>query len=193
MKKVYGFVVLVIVLLCLAACRMEETQLEPSPSEPAPPELSQPERIWSWGSSGDTPDKASWDMKEWARENGICYQFSQQDIDSAIEAARAMLEEEWAKEEWVVSFEVTDVYEARTETLHHWFMYFDRTSTFFADWTQEDMQTRYIVIGADYTCEYDHTLTPLFDGQQQVAIALTRPAGGEWSVDSTGPILWPIF
>lgn len=150
------------------------------------PGVSQPERVWAWGSSEDTPDKTSWDMEEWARDNGIHYQFSRQDIDSAIKAARAMLEE-WAKEEWVVSFEVTDVYEARTETLHNWFIYFDRMSTFFTDWTQEDMETRYIVIDADYACEYDHTLTPLFDGRQQVAIALTRPAGGEWSVDSTGP------
>lgn len=58
--------------------------------------------------------------------------------------------------------EVTDVYETRTETLHNWFMYFDRTSTFFTDWTQEDMQTRCIVIGTDYTCEYDHIRLPTY-------------------------------
>ena len=147
------------------------------------PGRSQPERVWSWGSSEDTPDKVNWDMEEWARDNGIHYQFSQQDIDSAIAAARAYVEEEWAKEGWVISFEVISVYEARLETLHQWFMSFDRASTSFTDWTQEDMQTRYIVIGVDYTCEYDHTLTFMFDGEQQAAIELTRPtAEGEWSV-----------
>ena len=180
---------LTLALLCLSACRVGETQPEPPALEPSPSESPQSGRVWSWGSSGDTPDKA-WDMEEWARDNGIHYQFSQQEIDSAIAAARAYLEEEWAKEEWVVSFEVTDVYEARAETLHNWFMYFDRASTSFTDWTKEDMETRYIVVGADYTCEYDHTLTPLNDGQQQVTIVLTRPVGGEWSVDSTGPLLW---
>ena len=147
------------------------------------PGSSPPERVWAWGSAEDTPDKADWDMEEWARDNGVSYRFSRQDIDSAIEAARAYLEEEWAKEEWVISFEVTDVYEARMETLRHWFMYFDRVSAAFTDWTQEDMETRYIVIGADYTCEYDHTLTPMFDGEQRTSIVLTRPtAEGEWSV-----------
>lgn len=54
-EKVYDFVMLMIALLCLAACRIEETQLEPSPLELAPPELSQLERVWSCGSSEDTP------------------------------------------------------------------------------------------------------------------------------------------
>ena len=152
------------------------------------PGVSQPERVWSWGSSGDMPDKVNWDMEEWARNYGISYRYSQRDIDDAIAAARTYLEE-WGQGEHVISFEIADVYEARLSTLHQWFMYFDRTSSFFTDWTQEDMETRYIVIGADYTGEYDHTLTPLGDGQQQIMMALTRPAGGKWSVYSTGSAL----
>ena len=50
------------------------------------------------------------------------------------------------------------------------------------------METRYIVIGADYTCEYDHTLTPMFDGEQRASIVLTRlTAEGEWSVYDAAP------
>lgn len=149
-------------------------------SNPSPaPKTSPPERVWAWGGGGDAPNQ---DLEGWARDNGISYRFSQRDIDDAIAAVRATLEEEWAKEEWVISFEVTNVYEARLETLNQWRMYFCRTSELFADWTQEDMETRYIVIGAEFTCEYDHTLTFMNDGRQRAAIALTRAPGGEWSV-----------
>ena len=63
-----------------------------------------------------------------------------------------------------VSLTIGEITPSPSETARQWKHYFCPESEPYADWTEEDMLTRFMVVTAQYEVEYDHTKTFLDDG-----------------------------
>lgn len=164
MMKKSGWMFLgpLILMLC-AACSMGTPQkTKPPTATPAttptmtlPPEAPEgspsqlPERVWSF----TDPDQVSQER----------FSYSQAEQDAAVAAVRNELEQE-AEQEYTISLTIGEITPSPSETARQWKHYFCPESEPYADWTEEDMLTRFMVVTAQYEVEYDHTKTFLDDG-----------------------------
>lgn len=156
------------------------------------------ERVYAWGDWDELThqypdeweemskdDKNAWicaELDAWAERYQIGYDFSDEDMDSAIRVVREELDD-WAAQPYTISFEVHELAPSRAETLAHRRSRFEIHSTFFTDWTKEDMERNMLVVTALYTCEYDGTLTPLESGDLACQFALIRDENGGWTIE----------
>lgn len=123
--------------------------MTPPPEEPEGPPSQLPERVWSF----TDPDQVSQER----------FSYSQAEQDAAVAAVRNELEQE-AEQEYTISLTIGEITPSPSETARQWKHYFCPESEPYADWTEEDMLTRFMVVTAQYEVEYDHTKTFLDDG-----------------------------
>ena len=123
--------------------------MTPPPEEPEGPPSQLPERVWSF----TDPEQVSQER----------FSYSQAEQDAAVAAVRNELEQE-AEQEYTISLTIGEITPSPSETARQWKHYFCPESEPYADWTEEDMLTRFMVVTAQYEVEYDHTKTFLDDG-----------------------------
>ena len=123
--------------------------MTPPPEEPEGPPSQLPERVWSF----TDPEQVSQER----------FSYSQAEQDAAVAAVRNELEQE-AEQEYTISLTIGEITPSPAETARQWKHYFCPESEPYADWTEEDMLTRFMVVTAQYEVEYDHTKTFLDDG-----------------------------
>ena len=140
--------------------------MTPPPEEPEGPPSQLPERVWSF----TDPDQVSQER----------FSYSQAEQDAAVAAVRNELEQE-AQQEYTISLTIGEITPSPSETAWQWKHYFCRESELFADWTQEDMLTRFMVVSAQYDVEYDNTKTFMNSGKVTQNFFLTKE-DGVWSV-----------
>lgn len=140
--------------------------MTPPPEEPEGPPSQLPERVWSF----TDPEQVSQER----------FSYSQAEQDAAVAAVRNELEQE-AEQEYTISLTIGEITPSPSETAWQWKHYFCPESGAFADWTEEDMLTRFMVVTAQYEVEYDHTKTFLDDGTITQSFILTK-GDGVWSV-----------
>lgn len=93
---------------------------------------------------------------------------------------RKELEKE-AEQEHTVSLTMGEITPSPTETAEQWKSYCSQESEQFADWTEEDMLTRFMVVYAQYDVEYDNTKTFLGSGKVKQNFILTKE-DGVWTI-----------
>ena len=135
---------------------------------PEGPPSQLPERVWSF----TDPDQVSQER----------FSYSQAEQDAAVAAVRKELEQE-AEQEYTISLTIGEITPSPSETARQWKHYFCQESELYADWTEEDMLTRFMVVTAQYEVEYDHTKTFLDDGTITQSFILTKE-DGVWCVRS---------
>ena len=140
--------------------------MTPPPEEPEGPPSQLPERVWSF----TDPDQVSQER----------FSYSQAEQDAAVAAVRNELEQE-AKQEYTISLTIGEITPSPAETAWQWKHYFCPESERFADWTEEDMLTRFMVVCAQYDVEYDNTKTFMNSGKLTQNFILTKE-DGVWSV-----------
>ena len=140
--------------------------MTPPPEEPEGPPSQLPERVWSF----TDPDQVSQER----------FSYSQAEQDAAVAAVRNELEQE-AEQEYTISLTIGEITPSPSETAWQWKHYFCPESELFADWTQEDMLTRFMVVCAQYDVEYDNTKTFMNSGKVTQNFFLTKE-DGVWSV-----------
>ena len=140
--------------------------MTPPPEEPEGPPSQLPERVWSF----TDPDQVSQER----------FSYSPAEQDAAVAAVRNELEQE-AEQEYTISLTIGEITPSPSETAWQWKHYFCRESELFADWTQEDMLTRFMVVCAQYDVEYDNTKTFMNSGKVTQNFFLTKE-DGVWSV-----------
>lgn len=95
-------------------------------------------------------------------------------------AVRNELEAE-AEQEYTISLTIGEIIPSPSETARQWKHYFCQESELYADWTEEDMLTRFMVVCAQYDVEYDNTKTFMNSGKVTQYFILTKE-DGVWSV-----------
>ena len=140
--------------------------MTPPPEEPEGPPSQLPERVWSF----TDPDQVSQER----------FSYSQAEQDAAVAAVRNELEQE-AEQEYTISLTIGEITPSPAETAWQWKHYFCPESGAFADWTEEDMLTRFMVVSAQYDVEYDNTKTFMNSGKVTQNFFLTKE-DGVWSV-----------
>lgn len=140
--------------------------MTPPPEEPEGPPSQLPERVWSF----TDPDQVSQER----------FSYSQAEQDAAVAAVRNELEQE-AKQEYTISLTIGKITPSPAETAQQWMHYFCQESELFADWTEEDMLTRFMVVCAQYDVEYDNTKTFMNSGKVIQNFFLTKE-DGVWRV-----------
>ena len=140
--------------------------MTPPPEEPEGPPSQLPERVWSF----TDPDQVSQER----------FSYSQAEQDAAVAAVRNELEAE-AEQEYTISLTIGEITPSPSETAWQWKHYFCPESGAFADWTEEDMLTRFMVVCAQYDVEYDNTKTFMNSGKLTQNFILTKE-DGVWSV-----------
>ena len=140
--------------------------MTPPPEEPEGPPSQLPERVWSF----TDPDQVSQER----------FSYSQAEQDAAVAAVRNELEQE-AEQEYTISLTIGEITPSPSETAWQWKHYFCPESELFADWTEEDMLTRFMVVSAQYDVEYDNTKTFMNSGKVTQNFFLTKE-DGVWSV-----------
>lgn len=140
--------------------------MTPPPEEPEGPPSQLPERVWSF----TDPEQVSQER----------FSYSQAEQDAAVAAVRNELEQE-AEQEYTISLTIGEITPSPSETARQWKHYFCPESELYADWTEEDMLTRFMVVTAQYEVEYDHTKTFLDDGTITQSFFLTKE-DGVWRV-----------
>lgn len=180
-RYVLAGLLLALSLVPLAACQGPAAE-QPSPAAsamPAPtPTMSQlpqepegtpsqlPERLWAFTS----PEQVSPER----------FAYSQTEQDAAVAAVRKELEKE-AEQEYTISLTIGEITPSPSETAWQWKHYFGQESEQFADWTEEDMLTRFMVVCAQYDVEYDNTKTFLEGGKVKQNFFLTKE-DGVWTI-----------
>ena len=86
-----------------------------------------------------------------------------------------------AEQEYTISLTIGEITPSPSETAWQWKHYFCPESELFADWTEEDMLTRFMVVSAQYDVEYDNTKTFMNSGKVTQNFFLTKE-DGVWSV-----------
>lgn len=180
-KRMMAGLLLALSLAALSACQSPTAQqptatpsatpaptpiMTPQPEELEGPPSQLPERVWSF----TDPDQVSQER----------FAYSQAEQDAAVAAVRNELEKE-AEQEYTISLTIGEITPSPAETAWQWKHYFCPESELFADWTQEDMLTQFMVVCAQYDVEYDNTKTFMNSGKVTQNFFLTKE-DGVWSV-----------
>lgn len=180
-KRMMAGLLLALSLAALSACQSPTAQqptatpsaipaptptMTPQPEEPEGPPSQLPERVWSF----TDPEQVSQER----------FSYSQAEQDAAVAEVRNELEQE-AEQEYTISLTIGEITPSPAETAWQWKHYFCPESELFADWTEEDMLTRFMVVTAQYEVQYDNTKTFMNSGKVTQHFLLTKE-DGVWSV-----------
>lgn len=107
-----------------------------------------------------------------------------------IEVVRSAIENEAAKE-YTITIRVDEITMDEAETERIIEMYSGSELADSRGWSDEYLQNHFVVVRAKYYSEYDHTKTPVEDGDTiQYFYLVENIDTGEWTIsDNTGPIV----
>lgn len=107
-----------------------------------------------------------------------------------IEVVRSAIENQ-AKKEYTITVRVDEITIDGAETERVIEMYSGSELADFRGWSDEYLQNHFVVVRAKYYSEYDHTKTPVEDGDTiQYFYLVENMDTGEWTIsDNTGPIV----